>query len=586
MKRKSITAKLFLLTVIFFGCFYIMIIASHLLFFNSFYQEYRVNKVERALDKFAKEYSAAHWNGNETALHAAKYMSRSRSQLAIINANGDLVLEDPYRIDLELSDGRKMMVSLSVLMNQYGDELRSANIRVGDRLTIWGEIDEREGHTPVLYPEKIEKQGTEVVVGKSLEPETEPLTGTVLNILLPNIKNWSQRQGLLMSALSETFPLSAEAIHKVESMEKLKLHWVEAWSGMNNQIIIQPVTTSAGEVQLLFSVTSFQEIKDANEAMRWFYFYLGIGGFALILILALFYSKMVTKPLLALNRMAKKMVRLDFTALTPLRKNDELGNLSESLFTMSRELDKALRELKEANHQLQHDMEQKERMETIQRDFFSNASHELKTPISIIKSYAEGLQDGVSVHKKDHYISVILEEADKLEMLTRTMLDLARLESGTTPIARKSFLLSELVEKVADKLTYLLKERGLAIVVIPTNELPVWADPELMEQVMINLLTNAIRHAEEGSPITVEIQSDEKTSRLSVKNKGEPIPEAQLSHIWERFYRGEASRSRQTGGTGLGLSIAKHILDLHGCEYGVSNEPDGVRFTISFPGRG
>lgn len=190
----------------------------------------------------------------------------------------------------------------------------------------------------------------------------------------------------------------------------------------------------------------------------------------------------------------------------------------------------------------------------------------------------------MSAGKQDHYIKVIIEEADKMEFLVKDMLDLARLESGTIKLRKSSFMLSEMTEKVTDKLVHSLQNKQLDVVIIPANELPVYADATWIEQVLSNLLTNAIRHAEEGSTITVTLESSPKKLLFTIHNKGERIPEDQLAHIWERFYRIEASRSRLTGGTGLGLSIAKQILDMHGCRYAVMNTSDGVCFSVTFGG--
>lgn len=208
----------------------------------------------------------------------------------------------------------------------------------------------------------------------------------------------------------------------------------------------------------------------------------------------------------------------------------------------------------------------------------------MKTPLSIIKGFAEGLEDGVSAGKQDHYIKVIIEEADKMEFLVKDMLDLAKLESGTIKLRKSSFMLSEMTEKVTDKLIHSLGDKQLNVVIIPANERPLYADVSWIEQVISNLLTNAIRHAEHDSTITVAVEGHEKSLSFNIHNKGENIPEDQLEQIWERFYRAEASRSRLTGGTGLGLSITKQILDMHGCRYAVINTTDGVCFSVTFEG--
>ncbi|MCP3809324.1 HAMP domain-containing histidine kinase [Paenibacillus sp. Lou8.1] len=589
MNKRGVTFKLFIMTVVFFLCFYGMVILSQLLFFENFYQEQKIGRVESRLQSFGQSYVQEAWGSGRVSREAARFMLQNKNQLAIVTLDGKVKLDDAFHINLRKADGKIVKISLSLFMSEYGDELRAARIQPGDTVTVEGEGLGTDGISTanLIYPTGIQKLGFKNIGSTSEEASTDGrvrFSGTVTEIVLPDLKTWSQRQGLLFSALEEWFPLSQAHLEKLKNFEVLEEEWTEPWTGVRNAVIVHPVRQDTGEIDLLFTVTSLQEISETNEALRWFYLYLGIGGFALILILSLFYSRMVTRPLIALNNTAKRMAKLDFTAHTPIRQNDELGSLSYSMYTLSQNLDTALRELQEANQQLVEDMEQKQRMEAVQQDFFANASHELKTPLSIIKGFAEGLQDGVSAGKQDHYMKVIVEETDKMERLVKDMLDLAKLESGTLKLRKTTFILSELVEEVVDKLFHLLKEKKLEVVIIPANEMPIHADVGWLEQVIINFVVNAIRHAEEGSSITIRIEGAGEISFFSIENKGETIPDDQLEQIWDRFYRAELSRSRQTGGTGLGLSIVKRILDLHEFRYKVENTKDGVRFVVIFGG--
>ncbi|MEK3948972.1 HAMP domain-containing sensor histidine kinase [Paenibacillus peoriae] len=589
MNKRGVTFKLFIMTVVFFLCFYGMVILSQLLFFENFYQEQKIGRVESRLQSFGQSYVQEAWGSGRVSREAARFMLQNKNQLAIVTLDGKVKLDDAFHINLRKADGKIVKISLSLFMSEYGDELRAARIQPGDTVTVEGEGLGTDGISTanLIYPTGIQKLGFKNIGSTSEEASTDGrvrFSGTVTEIVLPDLKTWSQRQGLLFSALEEWFPLSQAHLEKLKNFEVLEEEWTEPWTGVRNAVIVHPVRQDTGEIDLLFTVTSLQEISETNEALRWFYLYLGIGGFALILILSLFYSRMVTRPLIALNNTAKRMAKLDFTAHTPIRQNDELGSLSYSMYTLSQNLDTALRELQDANQQLVEDMEQKQRMEAVQQDFFANASHELKTPLSIIKGFAEGLQDGVSAGKQDHYMKVIVEEADKMERLVKDMLDLAKLESGTLKLRKTTFILSELVEEVVDKLFHLLKEKKLEVVIIPANEMPIHADVGWLEQVIINFVVNAIRHAEEGSSITIRVEGAGEISFFSIENKGETIPDDQLEQIWDRFYRAELSRSRQTGGTGLGLSIVKRILDLHEFRYKVENTKDGVRFVVIFGG--
>lgn len=589
MNKRGVTFKLFIMTVVFFLCFYGMVILSQLLFFENFYQKQKIGRVESRLQSFGQSYVQEAWGSGRVSREAARFMLQNKNQLAIVTLDGKVKLDGAFHISLRKADGKVVKISLSLFMSEHGDELRAARIQPGDQVTVEGEMLGSDGISSanLIYPTGIQKLGFKNIGLNSEETSTNDsvrLSGTVTEIVLPDLKTWSQRQGLLFSALEEWFPLSQDHLERLKNFEVLEEDWTEPWTGVRNAVIVHPVRQSTGEIDLLFTVTSLQEISETNEALRWFYLYLGIGGFALILILSLFYSRMVTRPLITLNNTAKRMAKLDFTAHTPIRQNDELGSLSYSMYTLSQNLDTALRELQEANQQLVEDMEQKQRMEAVQQDFFANASHELKTPLSIIKGFAEGLQDGVSAGKQDHYMKVIVEEADKMERLVKDMLDLAKLESGTLKLRKATFILSELVEEVVDKLFHLLKEKKLEVVIIPANELPIHADIGWMEQVIINFVVNAIRHAEEGSSITIRIEGSGEVNTFSIENKGETIPDDQLELIWNRFYRAELSRSRQTGGTGLGLSIVKRILDLHEFRYKAENTKDGVRFVVIFGG--
>ncbi|ASA20149.1 sensor histidine kinase [Paenibacillus donghaensis] len=581
MRNRGITFKLFVMTAIFFICFYGAVILSQLLFFDSFYQQQKVSGVEKHLKSFGLKYVNEKWGSSRISREAARFMLRNKTQLAIITLDGKMKLDDPFHIKMRQDDGKVVIISLSLFMNQYGEELKAADIQQGDLLTVQGEVTVGQSSSVLMYPVNIKKMDSERVGGTQYEEMIE-LSGIVTEVFLPDLKVLNLRQGILFEALEEWFPLAEARTEQLKGLELQKEEWTDSWSGNRNVIMIQPVQQRTGEIELLFAVTSLQEVKDMNQALRWFYLYLGIGGLILILILSLVFSKMVARPLITLNEMAKRMLRFDFTGHTLIRQKDELGSLSNSMFTLSRNLDKALRELKGANRQLVEDVEEKQRMKIVQQDFFANASHELKTPLSIIKGFAEGLEDGVSAGKQEHYVSVIIEEAGRMEELLKNMLDLAKLESGEANLRRSWFVLSELTEKVTDKLFPLLKKKQLEAVIIPSNELLLYADIGWIEQVLLNFMANAIRHAEEGSTITIEITGHERTTVFSIRNRGEIIPADQLEQVWERFYRVEPSRNRQTGGIGLGLSIAKYILDMHGYRYAVENMEDGVKFTVIF----
>lgn len=577
MRKRGITVKLFAVTALFFLVFYAMIMIFQFIFFERFYQYHKTKEAAEHLHLLAEDYENHSWNETELTKQTLSYMKKTKSPLTIVDAEGFQLVQDPFNIMLEIEDGKVVEVSLSLLVTNYGQQIRALNIKKGDTLTVKGEAD---ANVPsVIYPSVITKE--ESSVGDDLYEDEATIEGKVESISLPKAGTIDRGLGILYDALLEWFPLKDEQLDKLTKGESLQLDWVEPWSGKHNLVLIEPVKKD-GEVQFMFSVSSLQEIRDTNEALQLFYVYIGIAGFILILLLSFFYSHLVSRPLIKLNEMAKKMVQLDFSSTMPIKQKDELGSLSNNMLIMAQNLDVALNDLKQANEKLKQDVKKRVQMEKQQREFFEHASHELKTPLSIVKSFAEGLLDGVSPDKKDHYVEVIIEESDKMETLIKDMLDLAKLGNGAIKLRKTSFLLSEMIENLANKLFCIAKDKRVEIEIMPKKERHILADYEWLERVMQNLLINAVRHSEPDSVIAIRIELDEESDDMvfTIENKGTQIPEEQLGKIWRRFYRTESSRSRMTGGTGLGLAIVQQILDMHGFQYGVENMPEGVRFYV------
>lgn len=579
MKKRGITVKLFAVTALFFLVFYAMILILQLLFFDRFYQHHKTKEAAEYIHQLAEGYEQNSWSEAELTKQTLSYMRKTKSPLTIVDAEGFQLVQDPFNIMLETGDGNVVEVSLSLLVTHYGKQIRALHIAEGDILMVQGEVDAEVAS--VIYPSVITKN--DASVGEDLVENEVTIEGKVKSISLPKAGMIERGLGILYDALLEWFPLKEEQIKQLSKGESLQLDWVEPWSGKHNLVLIEPIKKD-DEMQFMLSVTSLQEIRETNEALQHFYVYIGIAGFVLILLLSLFFSRIVSRPLIKLNEMAKKMVHLDFSTVKPIKQKDELGSLSNNMLVMAKNLDVALNDLKQANGKLKQDVEKRVQMEKEQREFFEHASHELKTPLSIVKSFAEGLQDGVNPDKQDHYVEVIIEESEKMEVLITDMLDLAKLENGAIKLRKTSFLLSEMIENLADKLFYIAKKKDVLIEILPKNEQHILADYEWLERVMQNLLINAVRHSEPNSVIVIRIELDQENGSVvfKIENKGTQIPEEQLDKIWRRFYRTESSRSRMTGGTGLGLAIVQQILDLHGFQYGAENMPDGVRFYILF----
>ena len=235
--------------------------------------------------------------------------------------------------------------------------------------------------------------------------------------------------------------------------------------------------------------------------------------------------------------------------------------------------------------QLNTALEYARNAEESRRQLVSNITHELKTPLAVIHSYAEGLQAGIAGEKREQYLNVILEEAEKMDAMVLQMLDLSRLEAGRVRLRSDSFSLLELTRRVAEKLEPLALAKELEISYGLAQDFTVTADESRMEQVITNLLSNAIKYSPVGGGIRIELFSHMGKAHFRIENQAEHLSDEALKKVWDSFYRADPSRTEP--GTGLGLTIVKTIVELHRGSCSVSNITadgvTGVQFGFQIP---
>jgi signal transduction histidine kinase len=348
---------------------------------------------------------------------------------------------------------------------------------------------------------------------------------------------------------------------------------------VQNIVCISPVVVNSETTDIILAVSSLQPIEEASNVIKEFYSYILIGALILAIILSFIYSHMIAKPLIKLNKAASKMADMDFSEHYEIKSEDELGNLANTLNFLSSKLNSALKQLRASNSKLQEDIERERHIDRMRKDFIAGVSHELKTPISLISGYAEGLKDNVvDGDSRDFYIDVIMDEATKMSSLVSDMLDLSQLESGNFKLKPEPFLLDELINSVVKKHNTFILEKEINLSLTLINLCNVWGDKTRIEQVLTNFITNAIRHTSEKGSITIRTVVENSVVSIDIENSGENIQPEDLKNIWDKFYKIDKSRSRVTGGTGLGLSIVKNILLLHKSSFGVRNTDTGVAF--------
>lgn len=363
---------------------------------------------------------------------------------------------------------------------------------------------------------------------------------------------------------------------------------------LNDEQITISFTDSKGETKYLASAvmdgnniimgyTSLQYVKEAVTVIGTFYKYFFLIAISLIIVLCFIYSRFITKPLRNINKIATKMSDLDFSEKYLVKSEDELGNLGNTMNFLGENLDKALTSLTDLNSKLQQDIDKERRIENMRKEFIADVSHELKTPITLIKGYAEGIKDGIFVDEGlESSLEVILQETDKMGNLVKDMLELSSLESGKIELNKETFEVDELIRNVLKKLSHNIDSKAIQV------EANLWSCRAIgevfkIDQVVTNFLTNAIRHTPLEGRILINMQHIAEGVKVEFENSGSHIQEEELKKLWDKFYKVDKSRNRKEGGTGLGLSIVKNIIELHGGTYGVMNTEEGVKFYFTLP---
>jgi len=354
--------------------------------------------------------------------------------------------------------------------------------------------------------------------------------------------------------------------------ERLKSHYVDLLGRLDNGLY-------------LLLRTPIQSITESAAIANRFMLLTGLIGIAISALISMKLSNQVTQPIKELNTIARAMANLDFTAKYEVKSEDEVGSLGQSINELSRQLQLTIEELQEKNQQLKQDIEYISKLDEKRKEFMSSVSHELKTPIALIKGYAEGLQEKVVNTEEDraYYYHVIIDEAERMSNLIRKLMTLNNLESGQNELIMEPFDLVSLALMMLRKGQRLNTDPEVSFEYSGPQEAMVLADEFLIEEVVLNYLTNAINHVKGEKLISIKIKEEKGQYYLSVFNSGNHLAEEDKERIWDSFYKVDKSRSRAYGGNGLGLAVVKAIMERHGAEYGVDNVPGGVQFWIKLP---
>lgn len=385
------------------------------------------------------------------------------------------------------------------------------------------------------------------------------------NLLLDRVFNVNTPETEKSKILEDTDKYTIE-----RSMEqRTKTEYLMMWGCLDNG-------------NLFMLRTAIESIRDSAAIAKRFLLFSGAAGVILGGIIIWMISKKITEPILQLTNISERMNELDFDAKYSGNSRNEIGVLGANINRLSDTLETTISELKTANNELRRDIAKKEEIDEMRKEFLSNVSHELKTPIALIQGYAEGLQEEINedAESREYYCSVIVDEAAKMNRMVKQLMTLNQLESGNDTVTMERFDIAALVRNYVQSAEIMIKQNEADVSIERTDPLYVWGDEFKVEEVVMNYFTNALNHLDENKKIDIRFSCSEENNmvRVSVFNTGKPIPEESIPHLWEKFYKVDKARTRAYGGSGVGLSIVKAIMESMHCAYGVCNYDNGVEF--------
>lgn len=331
---------------------------------------------------------------------------------------------------------------------------------------------------------------------------------------------------------------------------------------------------------IIYLRTNLESMQESVVIANKFLAYVGIISVIIGTLIMFYVSKKFTKPIHQMVGIAKKMRDLDFDVKYEVTTHDEIGELGCSINSLSEKLEKTISELKSANNELLSDIQNKTQIDEMRKDFLSNVSHELKTPIALIQGYAEGLKDNVNEDEesREFYCDVIIDEAIKMNSMVQKLISLNKLEFGSNQVNFERFDIVSLIKTVLNSIEILFQQKGVTLYFEHYDSIYVWADEYLVEEVLTNYISNALNHVDGAKIIEIKLIKEQDVVRVAVFNTGATIPEDELNKIWIKFYKVDKARTREYGGSGIGLSIVKAIMDSLNRECGVMNRENGVEF--------
>jgi len=410
-------------------------------------------------------------------------------------------------------------------------------------------------------------QSYEIVVGGKVQDDA--------NVLISKLYNVSFEDG---TALINDFSIKYDAyiMLTTEGVSKSFGERPEGSSAITVTSNIQFTDRTAGSTLTILVNTSAQA--EITTAFLKLLPYIILFIFLISFIGAFLCSRILVKPIIQISSISKRMSELDMTWHCTVNRTDELGMLANSLNAMADKLNTSMRELEDANQKLSEDITSAKKMEKQRRDFFAAVSHELKTPITLIKAQVESMVMGIGDYKNhEKYLPMVLSATEDMEVLVKEILTIAKMEAMGLEDRMKDTDVASIIQECVEGVQPLADEKQITVKTNIQENQVISAEPPLFKKAISNVIINAVRHSPAGSDVLIRLAD----KQLTIENTGVTIPSDDLPYLFTPFYRAEKSRNRSTGGSGLGLYIVKTILDLHRLDYRIENGIQSVLLTVN-----
>jgi signal transduction histidine kinase len=336
------------------------------------------------------------------------------------------------------------------------------------------------------------------------------------------------------------------------------------WQKESHISTVSPILIDGKIKGYVYMFQNTDSIQNMIYKLKHHFIMVGILSVFLTIITIALLSRVITIPLIRMKQATEKLSKGDFSVRVQVKGEDELAELGKAIQTLARDLEYLKKE---------------------RNEFLASISHELRTPLTYVKGYADiARRPKIEEEERNRYLSIIYEEAEHMQKLVKDLFELAKMDQHSFQIHKEPINLCSFLKKLHNKIHPAFQAKKVSLVYQCEKSITVHIDQKRFEQVMINLLDNALKYSDQGSSVSIDVRAENKKIMIIVSDEGGGIPAEDLPHIFERFYRVDKSRSRNSGGTGLGLAIAKEIVESHGGSiYAESEYGKGTNIIITLP---